>query len=81
MRAILFALTPILVAASAPPPQAKAPESHCAKVAMHPSDAQPPQITPRRLGDEPPANLYRAVYRTVNGCMEPIIVRQRILGR
>ena len=35
----------------------------------------------KRLGQEPPANLYLSVYRTEGGCMKPMIVRHNIGGR
>ena len=33
---------------------------------------------PRRLNEEPPANLVLAVVRTRGGCMEPVLVREGI---
>ena len=39
------------------------------------------KVTPRKLGDLPPANAYSAVYRLVGGCEVPVVVRYGIGGR
>ena len=33
-------------------------------------------VNPRRLTELPPAESYKAVYRTVNGCEEPMTVAE-----
>ena len=33
-------------------------------------------VTPKKLADLPPAESYKAVYRTVNGCEEPMTVAE-----
>jgi hypothetical protein len=33
-------------------------------------------VAPRKLTDLPPAESYKAVYRTVNGCEEPMTVAE-----
>ena len=33
-------------------------------------------MTPRKLTELPPAESYKAVYRTVNGCEEPMTVAE-----
>ena len=33
-------------------------------------------VTPRKLTDLPPAESYKSVYRTVNGCEEPMTVAE-----
>ena len=33
-------------------------------------------VTPRKLTELPPAESYKAVYRTVNGCEEPMTVAE-----
>ena len=33
------------------------------------------KLTPRKLGDLPPANAYQAVYRRIGGCEVPVVVR------
>ncbi len=35
----------------------------------------------KRLGEMPPAKLYRAVLRTEGGCVKPVIIRENIGGR
>lgn len=35
----------------------------------------------RKLGELPPANAYRAVYRLVGGCEVPVIVKYNIGGK
>ena len=34
------------------------------------------RVAPRNLTDLPPAESYKAVYRTVNGCEEPMTVAE-----
>jgi hypothetical protein len=38
-------------------------------------------IRPKRLDEEPRADLYLSVFRTEGGCMKPLIVRHNIGGR
>ena len=33
-------------------------------------------VAPRNLADLPPAESYKAVYRTINGCEEPMTVAE-----
>ena len=39
------------------------------------------KLSPRNLTDLPPANVYRAVYRTVGGCEAPVVVKYNLGGR
>ena len=65
-------LTLLLLAAAAPAP-ATPPPARCAYNVHMVRDRAPAR--PRRLGDEPPADVYRAVYRTRDGCNDPMVVR------
>jgi hypothetical protein len=38
-------------------------------------------LTPRRLTELPDGNLYFTVYRRIDGCEAPIIVRYGVSGR
>jgi hypothetical protein len=47
---------------------------------MHAFDRSKP-LKPQKLGDLPPANAYKAVYRTVGGCEVPVVVKYGVGGR
>jgi hypothetical protein len=53
---------------------AAAPKERCQRIGVH--DARAP-LSPvhRKLGELPPGDTLLAVYRQVDGCMEPVIVR------
>ena len=38
-------------------------------------------LQPRKLGELPDANAYKAVYRTVGGCEAPVLVKYNVSGR
>jgi hypothetical protein len=38
-------------------------------------------LTPRRLNELPDGNLYLTVYRRIDGCEVPIVVRYGVSGR
>jgi hypothetical protein len=38
-------------------------------------------ITPRKLAQLPPANIYATVYRRVDGCEVPLVVKYGVGGR
>lgn len=54
-------------------PDCKRAELSAVERARHPAKL-------KRLGDEPPAKHYMSVYKTEDGCMKPIIVRENIGG-
>ena len=39
------------------------------------------QVAPRKLTELPPANAYYTVYRRIDGCMVPVIVKYGVGGR
>ena len=43
--------------------------------------ARDKKLTPRKLGELPPANAYKAVYRKIGDCEVPVIVRYGVGGR
>ena len=47
---------------------------------MHAFDRSKP-LKPQKLGDLPPANAYKAVYRLVGGCEVPVVVKYGVGGR
>jgi hypothetical protein len=54
--------------------------SNCRKTTSYRADGtlawRDEPMTPKRLTDLPPAESYKAVYRTVNGCEEPMTVAE-----
>ena len=38
-------------------------------------------LKPQKLGELPPANAYKAVYRLVAGCEVPVVVKYGVGGR
>jgi hypothetical protein len=86
IAATILALLPLTAAASPAPP---AHRSHAASATakcdrfgrMERADAlgQAP-LRARRLGDLPPGDLHLTVDRRINGCHQPVIVRQNIGG-
>jgi hypothetical protein len=56
------------------------PDTSCRKTASHHAELgsgwRGDPVTPRKLGELPPAESYKAVYRTVNGCEEPMTVAE-----
>jgi hypothetical protein len=38
-------------------------------------------LQPRKLGELPDANAYKALYRTVGGCEVPVLVKYNVSGR
>lgn len=60
-------------------PLAQAPD--CPRTtAMHAFDRSKP-LKPQKLGELPPANAYKAVYRLVRGCEVPVVVKYGVGGR
>jgi hypothetical protein len=57
-----------------------APDTNCRKTTSHHAEQGPAwrddPVVPRKLTDLPPAESYKAVYRTVNGCEEPMTVAE-----
>ena len=57
-----------------------APGSNCRKTTSHHADQSSAwrgdPVAPRKLTELPPAESYKAVYRTVNGCEEPMTVAE-----
>ena len=39
------------------------------------------KLTPQKLGELPPANAYKAVYRRIGGCEVPVVVKYGVGGR
>ena len=71
------------------PPQARTPsvvkplamaKKECRKPTSHHADSvsawRDKPLTPRKLTELPPATSYMAVYRTVDGCEEPMTVAE-----
>ena len=83
-------LVPAATSAETPAPAVRSPHnaprpfaathSNCRNTTSHHAEqgsawrGQP--VAPRKLTDLPPAESYKAVYRTVNGCEEPMTVAE-----
>ena len=77
MNLFLFAGAILLAAPATPPPQSRnanlnAPETQCRKTTAH--NARGLTARPQRLGELPPADVYAAMVRMVNGCEVPLIL-------
>ena len=67
----MLMLVAVTAAAAQPSPPARCyPEAQFAGTAEH--------GTSRRLDQLPPANLYLTVFRTVDGCTKPVVVRYEV---
>ena len=57
-----------------------APGGNCRKTTSHHAELgsawRGDPVAPRKLTELPPAESYKAVYRTVNGCEEPMTVAE-----
>ena len=79
--AATLAETPAAVASSPNSPSFfVAPGSNCRRTTSHHADQssawRDEPVTPKKLTELPPAESYKAVYRTVNGCEEPMTVAE-----
>ena len=76
-------MTPLLmlstIAAATPavaqPSAFKPPAAHCPRTTNYHAWTRDRALTPRKLNELPAANAYRAVWRLVNGCEVPVVVR------
>ena len=76
MSLILFLSTMAAVTpAVAQPSTFKRPAAHCPRTTSYYAWSRDRALTPRKLGELPPANAYRTVLRLVNGCEVPVVVR------
>ena len=76
MRTLSLAAILSLLAAPAlaAPPEEK---RSCTRPDVHQARPAAP-VRPRTLGELPPGNLELAVYRQIDGCQTPVIVRQNL---
>ena len=77
----------LLAAAAAPTPAVAQPSNftppaqNCPRATNYYAWQRDKKVDPRNLGELPPANAYRTVYRLVNGCEVPVVVRYNVGGR
>ena len=64
-----------LAAAAAPAPTIRT--QPCRRAAAEPVAARPSSPV-RRLGDMPPARQVLGVYRSIDGCPTPVVVRDEV---
>ena len=87
MRSAPFMIAALLSAASSaaqPPAPARPPVAAppslgtgtCLRDLLREAGSTPAASRPRRLSELPPGDLQLTVMREVNGCREPVIVRQ-----
>ena len=69
------------LAAAPLPTGLKSDPSICPKTTSHVARGSERSLQPQRLTDLPDANVYSAVYRRVDGCEVPIVVKYRVSGR
>ncbi|MDB5692765.1 MAG: hypothetical protein JWO81_1828 [Alphaproteobacteria bacterium] len=74
---MLFLIAALAAAPAAPAPKASAP-LHCLPPTVSYAKGAASAHSVRRLGEEPPASHYLAVWRVVGGCSEPAVVRTGI---
>jgi hypothetical protein len=70
-----------LAAASLPSAHPQPTSSNCPSTTSHFAGDHGKWVEPQKLTELPDANFYSAVYRRVDGCEEPIIVKYRVSGR
>ena len=67
----------LLSGAPAAPPVVEAkytpPAKNCPRISRFHANKHGKSVKLRKLGELPPANHYKAVYRTVRGCEVPVI--------
>ena len=51
--------------------------SECRRPSLRPAETPIPKEA-KRLGELPPGDLILTVYREIDGCLEPVIVRQDV---
>ena len=74
--------TPAVAAPDSPQVmQPKAGSQNCPRTTGYYAWQRGAKVAPRKLGELPDANLYYTVYRTVNGCESPVVVRYRVSDR
>lgn len=81
---MLLLATALLAAATAQPnragdmpiinPNAPAP-AQCPPISRYEAMKRGGKLMPRHLSELPPADVYKAVYRRIDGCVAPIVVR------
>lgn len=78
---MLFLLAALAAAPAAAPAARPTAPRHCPVPAVTRANGRPAGAVLRRLGEEPPASHYLAVWRVVGGCPEPAVIRTGITGR
>lgn len=66
---------------NAPPSQSAATRPHCTHATSYYAWQRGKRVKPQALTELPDANLYLPVYRRVDGCEVPIIVKYGVSGR
>jgi hypothetical protein len=74
----MLLLAAALIAIVPTAPLSGAAHAQCPRTTAQLAVQRDKKLVPRHLSELPPANLYKAVYRRVGGCEEPVIVRYDI---
>ena len=84
MRMLLIAGLAIVAAPLAAAPRTPAkfapPRADCPRAATFHTLDRGKAVKPRKLNELPPANQYAAVYRRIDGCEVPLVVRYKVGG-
>jgi len=78
MRMLLIAGLLIAAPLAAAPAKFEPPKAGCPRIAAFHTLDRGKAVKPRKLGELPPANQYAAVYRRINGCEVPLVVRYKV---
>lgn len=55
--------------------------ANCARTTPYDANGDGQPLNPHKLIELPPAHAFSAVYRQINGCEVPILIKYRISGR
>jgi len=71
----------LIAAALITMPSPLAQSKNCPRTTSYVAVERGKSVAPRKLSELPPANAYKAVYRRVDGCEVPVIVKYGVGGR
>lgn len=72
---LLLAVALSAVTVVPPRPAQTRSTAECPQTTAHIAVDNGKALTPKKLNELPPANLYKAVFRRIGGCEVPVVVR------
>ena len=78
---MLLIAVALIAAPATASPVLKSPARNCPRTTSYYAWDRGKSVAPRKLNELPPANVYSTVYRRVDGCEVPVIVRYGVGGR